>query len=66
MRCAVTLCCVMLCLVVLEVMALPLTIVIPVQVFKTSILVFRDRERYVTGDFRFRGGTCKVGDAQQL
>ena len=58
MRCAVTLCCVMLCLVVLEVMALPLTIVIPVQVFKTSILVFRDRERYVTGDFRFRGWTC--------
>ena len=48
----------MLCLVVLEVMALPLTIVIPVQVFKTSILVFRDRERYVTGDFRFRGWTC--------
>ena len=30
-----------------------------VKVFKTSILVFRDRDRYVTGDWRFRRGYCK-------
>jgi RIO kinase 1 len=28
-------------------------------VFKTSILVFKDRERYVSGEFRFRKGHCK-------
>lgn len=27
-----------------------------VKVYKTSILVFKDREKYVTGEFRFRGG----------
>ena len=30
-----------------------------IKVFKTSILVFKDRERYVTGEFRFRKGHCK-------
>lgn len=30
-----------------------------VKVFKTSILVFKDRERYVSGDFRFRRGYSK-------
>ncbi|GHP02892.1 hypothetical protein PPROV_000164700 [Pycnococcus provasolii] len=30
-----------------------------VKVYKTSILVFRDRDRYVSGDFRFRRGYCK-------
>lgn len=30
-----------------------------VKVFKTSILIFKDRERYVTGEFRFRRGHCK-------
>jgi RIO kinase 1 len=30
-----------------------------VKVFKTSILVFKDRERYVSGEFRFRNGHCK-------
>lgn len=30
-----------------------------VKVFKTSILVFKDRERYVSGEFRFRNGICK-------
>lgn len=30
-----------------------------VKVFKTSILVFKDRDRYVTGDWRFRRGYCK-------
>lgn len=29
------------------------------KVFKTSILVFRDRDRYVTGEHRFRHGYCK-------
>ena len=30
-----------------------------VKVFKTSILVFKDRDRYVTGEFRFRRGYAK-------
>lgn len=30
-----------------------------VKVYKTSILVFKDRDRYVTGDYRFRGGYNK-------
>ncbi|KNC56502.1 atypical/RIO/RIO1 protein kinase [Thecamonas trahens ATCC 50062] len=30
-----------------------------VKVFKTSILVFKDRDKYVTGEFRFRRGYCK-------
>jgi len=30
-----------------------------VKIYKTSILVFKDRERYVTGEFRFRNGYCK-------
>jgi hypothetical protein len=29
-----------------------------VKIYKTSILVFKDRDRYVTGEFRFRQGTC--------
>ena len=29
------------------------------KVFKTSILIFKDRERYVSGEFRFRKGHCK-------
>jgi len=29
------------------------------KVFKTSILIFKDRERYVSGEFRFRRGQCK-------
>ncbi|KAK2167671.1 hypothetical protein LSH36_25g02000 [Paralvinella palmiformis] len=29
------------------------------KVYKTSILVFKDRDRYVTGEFRFRHGYCK-------
>lgn len=27
-----------------------------VKIYKTSILVFKDRDRYVTGEFRFRHG----------
>jgi len=30
-----------------------------VKVYKTSILVFKDRARYVEGEFRFRSGYCK-------
>ncbi|KAK7394802.1 hypothetical protein VNO78_15341 [Psophocarpus tetragonolobus] len=30
-----------------------------VKVYKTSVLVFKDRDRYVQGDFRFRNGYCK-------
>ncbi|VIO96586.1 Uncharacterized protein BM_BM13939 [Brugia malayi] len=30
-----------------------------VKVYKTSILIFRDRDRYVNGEFRYRHGYCK-------
>ncbi|GBG66423.1 hypothetical protein CBR_g61467 [Chara braunii] len=30
-----------------------------IKVYKTSILVFKDRDRYVQGDFRFRNGYCR-------
>jgi RIO kinase 1 len=30
-----------------------------VKIFKTSILVFKDRDRYVSGEHRFRNGYCK-------
>lgn len=30
-----------------------------VKVYKTSILTFKDRDRYVSGEFRFRHGYCK-------
>lgn len=30
-----------------------------VKVYKTSILVFKDRDRYVSGDWRFRNGYCR-------
>eukprot|EP01127_Copromyxa_protea_P017830 TRINITY_DN5497_c0_g1_i2.p1 TRINITY_DN5497_c0_g1~~TRINITY_DN5497_c0_g1_i2.p1 ORF type:complete len:513 (-),score=134.46 TRINITY_DN5497_c0_g1_i2:12-1454(-) len=30
-----------------------------IKIYKTSILVFKDRERYVSGEFRFRRGYCK-------
>ncbi|CAL1546050.1 unnamed protein product [Lymnaea stagnalis] len=29
------------------------------KIYKTSILIFKDRDRYVTGEFRFRHGYCK-------
>ncbi len=32
---------------------------VAVKVYKTSILVFKDRDRYVTGEHRFRHGYCK-------
>lgn len=30
-----------------------------IKIYKTSILIFKDRERYVEGEFRFRKGHCK-------
>uniref|UniRef100_A0A1A9WSS5 Serine/threonine-protein kinase RIO1 n=1 Tax=Glossina brevipalpis TaxID=37001 RepID=A0A1A9WSS5_9MUSC len=30
-----------------------------IKIYKTSILVFKDRDRYVTGEFRFRHGYCR-------
>lgn len=30
-----------------------------IKVYKTSVLVFKDRDRYVKGDYRFRYGYCK-------
>lgn len=32
---------------------------IAIKIYKTSILIFKDRERYVAGEFRFRAGHCK-------
>lgn len=30
-----------------------------IKIYKTSILVFKDRDKYVTGEYRFRHGYCK-------
>ena len=30
-----------------------------IKIYKTSILVFKDRDKYVSGEFRFRRGHCK-------
>lgn len=30
-----------------------------IKIFKTSILVFKDRDKYVTGEYRFRHGYCR-------
>lgn len=30
-----------------------------VKIYKTSILAFKDRDKYVTGEFRFRHGYCR-------
>eukprot|EP00300_Choanocystis_sp_HF-7_P034595 c47451_g1_i1.p1 GENE.c47451_g1_i1~~c47451_g1_i1.p1 ORF type:complete len:282 (-),score=62.58 c47451_g1_i1:427-1176(-) len=32
---------------------------IAVKIFKTSILEFKDRDRYISGEFRYRRGYCK-------
>ena len=29
-----------------------------IKIYKTSILIFKDRDRYVQGEFRFRKGHC--------
>jgi RIO kinase 1 len=30
-----------------------------IKIYKTSILVFKDRDKYVTGEFRWKNGYCK-------
>lgn len=30
-----------------------------IKIYKTSILVFKDRDKYVSGEFRFRRGYCR-------
>lgn len=30
-----------------------------IKIYKTSILVFKDRDKYVSGEYRFRNGYCK-------
>lgn len=30
-----------------------------IKIYKTSILVFKDRDKYVTGEYRFRHGYCR-------
>lgn len=30
-----------------------------IKIYKTSILVFKDRDKYVSGEFRFRAGYCR-------
>ncbi|XP_053457024.1 serine/threonine-protein kinase RIO1 [Nycticebus coucang] len=30
-----------------------------IKIYKTSVLVFKDRDKYVSGEFRFRHGYCK-------
>ena len=37
-----------------------------IKVYKTSILVFRDRDRYVSGEFRFRHGYCKANPRKMV
>lgn len=37
-----------------------------IKVYKTSILVFKDRERYVAGEFRFRHGHCKSNPRKMI
>uniref|UniRef100_A0A0N5AH55 Serine/threonine-protein kinase RIO1 n=1 Tax=Syphacia muris TaxID=451379 RepID=A0A0N5AH55_9BILA len=32
---------------------------VAIKIYKTSILTFKDRDRYVAGEFRFRHGYCK-------
>lgn len=32
---------------------------IAIKIYKTSILIFKDRDRYVSGEFRFRHGYCR-------
>lgn len=30
-----------------------------IKIYKTSILIFKDRDKYVSGEYRFRNGYCK-------
>lgn len=37
-----------------------------IKIYKTSILVFKDRERYISGEFRFRNGYCKSNPRKMI
>lgn len=37
-----------------------------IKIYKTSILIFKDRERYVEGEFRFRHGHCKSNPRKMI
>ncbi|KAF2759025.1 Serine/threonine-protein kinase Rio1 [Pseudovirgaria hyperparasitica] len=37
-----------------------------IKVYKTSILVFKDRDKYVTGEYRFRSGYNKSNNRQMV
>ena len=37
-----------------------------IKIYKTSILVFKDRDRYVSGEFRFRNGYNKSNPRQMV
>ncbi|CAH1638819.1 unnamed protein product [Spodoptera littoralis] len=37
-----------------------------IKIFKTSILVFKDRDQYVTGEFRFRNGYCRSNNRKMV
>lgn len=38
---------------------------IAIKVYKTSILVFKDREQYISGDYRFSNG-CSKGNPRKM
>ncbi|KAL4471668.1 hypothetical protein ABPG74_008561 [Tetrahymena malaccensis] len=37
-----------------------------IKIYKTSILIFKDREKYVAGEFRFRKGHCKSNPRKMI
>lgn len=37
-----------------------------IKIYKTSILIFKDRDRYVAGEFRFRSGHCKSNPRKMI
>jgi len=37
-----------------------------IKIFKTSILVFKDRDRYISGEYRYRKGYCKSNPRKMI
>lgn len=37
-----------------------------IKIYKTSILVFKDRDKYVEGEFRFRHGHCRSNPRKMI
>lgn len=37
-----------------------------IKIYKTSILIFKDRDKYVTGEFRFRQGYGRYFNVQEF